>query len=341
MPCAHGSSSNSAAPRNHARIGPPPHARVVDDFFRWCDTRRIHELARINPTIVAGYIEQLQLTHAKPSVKQHLAAVRMLFDWLVVGQIVPTNPAHSVRGPKHVVKSGKTPVLTAEETRELLDSIDTNTLAGVRDRALIGVLVFSFARIGAALAMKIEDYFPEGKRWKLRLHEKGGKEHVVPVHHTLEEYLDGYLAAAGIRDEKKRPLFRTLRTTPGRPLSLEPMTQPDAWRMIRRRARNADIKTKIGCHTFRATGITAYLANGGTLEHAQQPFAKASGLHADLSAEGSLPEVDRRARVAADDQALRPHHRPGQSRRDRADTSSRHSASRTNGSMRMRLSRFL
>ena len=90
----------------------------------------------------------------------------------------------------------------------------------------------------------------------------------MPVHHTVEEYLDGYIAAAGIRDEKNGPLFRTLATSPGRPLSLEPMTQPDAWRMIRRRANNAGIATKIGCHTLRPTGITAYLENGGTLEHA-------------------------------------------------------------------------
>lgn len=98
----------------------------------------------------------------------------------------------------------------------------------------------------------------------------------MPVHHTLEEYLDVYLAVAGIRDEKKGPLFRTLTTAPGRPLSLEAMTQPDAWRMIRRRARPAGINTKIGCHTFRATGITAYLEDGGTLEHAQQIAAHES-----------------------------------------------------------------
>jgi len=271
--------------------------RAVGDFFRWCDTRRVHALEQVSPTVVAAYVEQLQQTHAKPSVKQHLAAVRMLLDWLVVGQIMPTNPAHSVRGPKHVIKRGKTPVLTAEETRELLDSIDTDTLAGLRDRALIGVLVYSFARIGAALAMKVDDYFPEGKRWKLRLHEKGGKEHVVPVHHTLEEYLDAYLAVAGIRDEKNGTLFRTLSTAPGRPLSLEPMTQPDAWRMIRRRARNAGIKTKIGCHTFRATGITTYLENGGTLEHAQQIAAhespRTTKLYDRTTDQVSLDEIER------------------------------------------------
>lgn len=248
------------------------YGRAVGDFFHWCETRRIHALEQISPTVVAAYIEQRGETLSRPTVKQHLAAVRMLFDWLVVGQVVATNPAHSVRGPKHVVKRGKTPVLTRDETRELIAAIETHTITGLRDRALIGSLVYSFARIGAALAVKVDDYFPEGKRWKLRLHEKGGKEHVVPVHHILEQYLD----AAGIREQKKGPLFRTLATAPGRPLSLEPMEQSDAWRMIRRRAKAAGIKTKLGCHTFRATGITAYLENGGTLEHAQQIAAHES-----------------------------------------------------------------
>jgi integrase len=163
---------------------------------------------------------------------------------------VPVNPAHSVRGPKYVIKRGKTPVLTAEETRQLLDAIRTDTIAGLRDRALIGTLVYSFARIGAALAMKIEDYYPEGKRWKLRLHEKGGKEHVVPVHHVLEEYLDAYLDITGIRFQPKGPLFRSFAIGVGRPLSNRSLAQSEAWRMIRRRAKAAGIKTKIGCHTF-------------------------------------------------------------------------------------------
>lgn len=252
------------------------YGRSVGEFFRWCDARRIQSLEQIHPTIVAAFIEHRLQTQSKPTVKQELAAVRMLFDWLVVGQVMPTNPAHSVRGPKHVIKRGKTPVLTREETRELLDSIETDTLIGLRDRALIGTLVYSFARIGAALMMKVEDYYPEGKRWKLRLHEKGGKEHVVPVHHSLEEHLDAYLNAAAIRDEKKGPLFRTFAVITGRPLSLAPLAQADAWRMIRRRAKHAGIKTKLGCHTFRATGITAYLENGGTLEHAQQIAAHES-----------------------------------------------------------------
>src|SRR5258708_32530250 len=136
---------------------------------------------------------------AKPTVKQHLAAIRMLFDWLVVGQVLATNPAHAVRGPKHVVKRGKTPVLTADQVRALIDSIDVSTVVGLRDRALIGVMTFALARVGAVVAMRVEDYYPQGKRWWVRLHEKGGKRHEMPAHHTLEAYLDAYIDAAGIR----------------------------------------------------------------------------------------------------------------------------------------------
>jgi integrase len=121
---------------------------------------------------------------------------------------VATNPAHAVRGPTHVVRRGKTPVLTPEEARALLDSIDTSTVVGLRDRVLISVMVFSFARVGAVVDMRVEDFYPQGKRWWVRLHEKGGKRHEMPAHHTLEEYLDAYIDAAGLRDSGKSPLFR-------------------------------------------------------------------------------------------------------------------------------------
>lgn len=84
-------------------------------------------------------------------MKQHLVALRMLFDWLVTGHIIDTNPAHAVRGPKYMVKRGKTPVLASDEARQLLDSIDANTLKGLRDRALIGVMVYTFARVNAVI----------------------------------------------------------------------------------------------------------------------------------------------------------------------------------------------
>src|SRR5271163_2187592 len=132
-------------------------------FFAWCERHRLGQLADIEPLHVAAYIEALGKDFEKPTVKQHLAAIRMLFDWLVTGQVVATNPAHSVRGPTHVVKTGKTTVLDAEQARLLLDSIDTSTLVGLRDRALISVMTFAFARIGAAIAMRVEDYYPKGK----------------------------------------------------------------------------------------------------------------------------------------------------------------------------------
>lgn len=149
------------------------YGRAVSSFFRWLEGVGLTELRAIEPVHVAAYIEQLGQSHSAPSVKQHLAAVRMLFDWLVVGQVVPANPASVVRGVKHVVKQGKTPVLSSDEARQLFEAIPTDTLVGLRDRALIGVLVYSFARISAALAMRVEDYFPQGKRWRIRLHECG------------------------------------------------------------------------------------------------------------------------------------------------------------------------
>jgi len=244
-------------------------------FFAWCEHHELGQVADIEPLHVAAYIEELGKDFEKPTVKQHLAAIRMLFDWLVTRQIVATNPAHAVRGPKHVVKTGKTTVLDAEQARKLLDSIDISTVVGLRDRALISVMTFAFARIGAVVAMRVEDYYPKGKRWWVRLHEKGGKRHEMPAHHTLEAYLDSYIEAAGIRDGGKAPLFRSAAGRTGT-LTEKPMNRVDAWRMIQRRAAGLGMKVRIGCHTFRATGITAYLEAGGTLENAQTMAAHES-----------------------------------------------------------------
>ena len=239
---------------------------AVTRFFTWCDARGL-ELNQISPIAVATYIEGLQDTASAPTVKQHLAALRHLFDWLVVGQILPTNPASSVRGPTHVVKTGKTPVLQPDEARELLASIDSATLAGLRDRALLAVMVYSFARVSAVVRMDVEDYYQQGKRWWLRLHEKGGKHHALPVHHKAEAYLDAYLDAAGIANDTGTPLWRT--RTRGRALSGRRMSRVDVFRMIKRRVQAAGLGSAANCHTFRATGITAFLLNGGTLERAQ------------------------------------------------------------------------
>ncbi len=185
--------------------------------------------------------EVAQLGQPSISYKQQLAALRMLFDWLLVGHIIEINPAHAVRGPKYVVKKGKTSVLDREDARKLIASIDTTSLVGLRDRALIGTMIYTFARVGAVLQMNVGDYFVQGRRGWVRLHEKNGKEHEAPCHHKLEEYLDEHITAAGIGDHKDGPLLRTTRRFTG---VAHRMTQPDAYRMIERRPRAAGIKTK-------------------------------------------------------------------------------------------------
>lgn len=269
---------------------------AVRQFSAFCARHGIVDLAQVEPVHVAAFIEDQLREHSRPTVKQRLAALRMLFDWMVVGQVLASNPAHAVRGPKHTQRKGKTPVLTADEARDLLDSIDASSLPGLRDRALIGLMVYTFARVGAAISMKVEDYFVQGRRGWVRLHEKGGKEHEMPTHHNLDRYLEEYVTASGIGKDRKGPLFRTTRGRSGE-LTGNAMTQPDVWRMIRRRAAQAGIETEIGCHTFRATGITAYLKNGGRLEAAQQmanhESSRTTGLYDRRSDEVSLDEVER------------------------------------------------
>ena len=246
--------------------------KAAERFSEWCKDRGLDELAQVKPMHVAAYSEWLAMPEpkgpglAKPSVKQQLAALRMLFDWLVVGHVLDVNPAHEVRRPRHVVKKGRTPVLDREEARALLDVIDTATLTGLRDRALIGTMIYTFARIEAVLQMNVGDYYTQGHRGWVRLHEKSGKEHEAPCHHKLETFLDEYIVAVGIAGDKDGPLFRTTGRSTGTP---HRMGQSDAYRVIERRTRQAGIKTKIGNHSLRATGITDYLKSEGTLEHAQ------------------------------------------------------------------------
>lgn len=271
------------------------YSRAASDFFAWCERHGL-ALPAVQPMHVAAWVEGLGRTLSAPSVKQRLAAVRMLFDWLVVGQVVPHNPAAPVRGPKHSTARGKTRMLTRDEAKALLASIPADAVVGLRDRALIGTLLYTFARVSAATALRVDDYYPVGKRWWVRLHEKGGKHHEMPCHHTLQEYLDAYIEMAGIQADKRGPLFRTAKGRTGR-LTGTVMAQPDVYRMIGRRAEAAGVATRIGCHSWRARGITAYLENGGLLEHAQtmagHVSARTTKLYDRRSEQVSLDEVER------------------------------------------------
>jgi site-specific recombinase XerC len=176
----------------------------------------VTQLAAIESVHVAAYIEQLQRARSAPTAKLRLAALRHLFDWMVIGQIMPTNPAAAVRGPRHIVRRSKTPVLDPAEARQLIDAIDTTTVIGLRDRALIGLMVYSFARIGAAISMRVEDVYALNRRLWVRLHEKGGKQHALLCHHNLESYLHEYIDGAGLASDPNALLFQTYSRATGR-----------------------------------------------------------------------------------------------------------------------------
>lgn len=175
--------------------------RAVRQFDAWYERRGVG-LYQLQPFVVAAYTKKLKETRHPQTVKQHLAALRILFDSMVIGQMLPNNPAASVRGPKYSTKKGKTPVLTLEETRQLFKAIDVSHLVGLRDRALIGTMVYTFARVSAVINIKVEDFYQSGVQWKVRLHEKGGKFHEVFAHHSLVKYLHEYIQAAGVVDRK-------------------------------------------------------------------------------------------------------------------------------------------
>ena len=251
------------------------YGRAVRQFFDWAAGHNL-TLETVEPVHVAAYVEQDDRSPA--TVKQHLSAISRLYDWLVTGQVVESNPAAPVRPPKLVVDEGKTPVLTAQETRELIDSIvdDKNDVAQLRDRAIIGTMVYTFARVSAVARLDISDYYRAGHRWKLHLQEKGGKRRDLPVHHKAGEYLDAYLEVAGIQEDKDAPLFQSLQGRTGQ-LTGRRLASDNILHMVKRRARDAGFDPdQVCCHTFRGTGITTYLENGGQLETAQHIAGHAS-----------------------------------------------------------------
>ena len=247
------------------------YGRNVSAFLNWIDELGV-DLRSVEAFHIAAYIEHLGCSKEEggrgasiATVKQHLAAIRRLCDFLVIRQVLPRNPSQEVRGPKQIIRTGKTPILTGPEARELFESIDLSTPIGLRDRALIAAMLYTFGRISAVLGMDTDDYFQVGRTMRLRLIEKGGRQHEMPAHHSLIEYMDAYLVGLG---EVKGPLFRTInRTRTG--YTTNRLDRSEAWAMVRRRTKAAGLGGRFGNHSFRGTGITAYLKNEGSLDQAQ------------------------------------------------------------------------
>jgi site-specific recombinase XerD len=264
--------------------------RGAADFFVYLSNcPPVDTLAAISSLHVSGWLGDMAARRLSvPTIKLRLAGLRRMFDALARAQIIRFNPVAVVKGPRYSIDKGKTPVLTGGETLQLLAAIDTSTLIGLRDRAMIATMAYTFARIGAVIGLEAQHLFRQQRRLWLRLSEKGGQCRDVPCHHQLEEYLAEWIEAAALGDAPAAPLFQMFTweqkpdqaavdlSTPAhadtqvrkRILSGNTMTQSLTWKMLRRRAKLAGIDTKICNHTFRATGITSYLSNGGTIERA-------------------------------------------------------------------------
>jgi integrase/recombinase XerD len=246
---------------------------AVNRFLAWCEDRGF-ELQRVSPGAVAGYIRGLTTRKgspaSKPTQKLHLAAIRQFFDRLVVRHAVILNPASSVKGPKYQVSEGKTPAISSDQARHVLRSIDVSNLVGLRDRAIIGAMVYTAGRAGAVAKLRLRDFYNDGRQWVFRFDEKGGKLRDIPARHDAEGYVRDYIEAAGIGgDDADAPLWRTAKGKT-KTLTANGMKGKDVLRMVKRRFKEAGLPANVlTCHTFRATTITDLLEQGVPLEDVQ------------------------------------------------------------------------
>ena len=268
------------------------YGRAVRRFFAWCQASGL-DIKHVHPSDVARYFREAH-PGAPASKRQERAAIRRLFDWLVKDQVLPFNPASSVRLKRYSVRTGKTPILDNADMKRLLESIETDTISGLRDRALIGAMFYTLCRVGALVKIQAGDDYHHGRRSFLRLRERGGKEIEAPVHHALQGLLDAYLHAARLQvafdhEEATAPLFRSL--SPRRTLTSQALDTSAVRYMAKRRIRKAGLYGRISPHSFRGTGITNYL------EHAQHLAAHAdprtTKLYDRRQERVSLDEVER------------------------------------------------
>lgn len=239
---------------------------AVRRFLAWTEERGI-ELHRIAPAHVGAYLDES--TTSAPTKKLHLAAIRAFFDRLVVRHVVLLNPAQSVRGPKHATVEGRTPEIGPSQVRQLLGSIPTSNVVARRDRALIATLVYTAARVGAVVRLRVRDLFRDEGTWSIRFQEKGGKQREIPVREDLRHLLSDYLALAGAATwPVDAPLFRA---AIGKTASLNdrPLTPGDACRMLKRRLQRAGLPARLSPHSFRVAVITDLLQHGASLEDVQ------------------------------------------------------------------------
>lgn len=240
--------------------------RAIRQFLAHCDALN-KQLPTVSPRDVGSYLDEQD--YAPATKKLHLSAIRHFFDTLVTRHVIMLNPAHSVRGERLQVVEGKTPEITIAQARKLMLSLDTNHVVGLRDRAIIAIMIYTAARVGAVAALRRGDFYDIGDQHCLRFAEKGGKSREIPVRHDLQQFIREYLTTGGMDfSEKSKPLFRTtIRKT--KKLTQNPMAAGDMARMVKRRMRDADLPSRLSPHSFRVTTITDLLSQGVPLEDVQ------------------------------------------------------------------------
>jgi site-specific recombinase XerD len=246
----------------HTRLA---YGLAVRKFLAWVEPSGV-ALARVTPGMVGAYFAQ----HAGATAtrKLDLAALRAFFDIMVNRHVCVLNPAASVRGERYKVIEGKTPQIMAPQARALLASIDLTTVVGLRDRAVVAVLIYTAARAGAVAKLRVGSFGRDGNQWALRFEEKGGKSRSIPVRHDLERYILEYLAAAVIDPtvDRDRPLFRSAAGRTGLLTPVGGLSNVDVCRIIKRKLATAGLPTHLSPHSFRVATVTDLLTQGVPME---------------------------------------------------------------------------
>lgn len=243
-------------------------------FFVFCSEYNL-TLERVKPYHVGMWLKRH--TGSVSTQRQHLAAVRLLFDHLLEQGVLDINPAARAKPPRMGRETSPTPVFELEEIKTLFETINGGSLLHIRDKALFSVLLYSWARVSALVALKVEDYYQrKGERW-LRLQEKRGKIHEVPVHSKAREAVDHWLQVSGLETNPAAPLFPAFGKDK-KTIQLRHLSRTSIWKLVQARVRASGLEKRVCCHSFRATGITEYMNAGGALDIAQRIAG-----HAELS----------------------------------------------------------
>ena len=271
----------------HSKLRNPHTQRAyrhaVNQFLLWFEQKhRGTELTQIAPWHVGEYFAGMASTTSIATRNQHLSALRHFFDGLVTRHAIMLNPALSVRGERYRAMEGKTPEIPIAEVRKLLASIDTSHIVGLRDCAILAIMVYTTSRRSAVAAVRRGDFYNAGQQWMLHFNEKEGKSREIPVRHDLQIIILEYIDAAGLRDAPKNvPLFQSA-LKKQRVLTGKAITGDDIYRMMKRRLKDFDLPQLYSPHSFRVTTITDLLGQGVPREDVQHLAGHADARTTDL-----------------------------------------------------------